>query len=160
MLSTGTRASGRLDEILRIEKDLVFAIIDQLGVRLSETEREEIQKLPTRSSLAFTAFCRGLDFSDRMDFASARQAFKEAVRLDPNFKEAKSELEKIEITPLNDLQFQRLAALDPLETPAQQHLESTAGVFAGVQQSNPATVPLLQTTGILTVTGDLPVGSK
>lgn len=86
---------GRLSEILRIEKELAFALLQQLGVALSESERESIAKVPTESAQAFASYCRGLEAADRRDLTRAQKFFKEALDLDSDFRAAKNELEKL-----------------------------------------------------------------
>jgi len=112
MLGPGTHASGRLSEILRLEKSLVLALLEQLRIRLNVTEREAIQKNIPRSNLAFLAYCRGLDFADRLDYERAAAAFQEALRLDADFQEARTELAKVAVTPLGDEELERLAQRD------------------------------------------------
>ena len=147
------RVTGRLSDILQLEKQLVFGLIEQLEVRLSETEREEIQKLPTESTLAFVSFCRGLDYADSLRIPEARQALQEAVRLDPGFEEARRELETLSTPVLATKQFLELAALDPLESSTQRHLDATAAALN--QGSNGPLIPPAApgTTGTVIVTG-------
>ena len=148
------RATGRISDILRLEKQLAFSLIDQLGARLSESEREAIQKLPTESTLAFVAFCRGLEFADSLRIPQAQQAFAEAVRLDPGFAEAQQQLTTLTTTVLPFERLIDLQAQDQTPSPAAQHLEATAGLL---QNPSAAATPLIPPikTGTLTVTGKL-----
>ncbi len=95
-------SGGRINDIMRIEKELVFALLQQLGVPLSESERESIAKLPTESAQAFASYCRGLEAADRQDLTRAQKFFDEALHLDSDFRAAKKELEKLAAEARND----------------------------------------------------------
>lgn len=155
LVAKTVRTSGRLSDILQIEKQLAFALIQQLGIRLSVTEREEIQKLPTESTLAFVAFCRGLDFADSLKIPQAQSAFTEALRIDPNFQEAQQELDAIATPLISQAQLLQLAEIDPQEALNQQLLQATTNVL----QSPPSlAAPLIPpaSTGTIVVTGKIP----
>jgi len=87
-LDSATDVSGKLEKFFALEKELAFKVVDSMGITLTGTEREAIQKIPTESMLAFLAFCRGLDLSDQGKYQEAAAAFSEAVQIDPNFTEA------------------------------------------------------------------------
>ena len=96
ILSTGEVTSpelvtGRLRDLLRMEKDLVIAISNQLGYRLSEAEQRLILENGTQNLMAFLAYSRGLEAEERGDFAVAAQHFAEAVRADPDFQMARDQ---------------------------------------------------------------------
>jgi tetratricopeptide (TPR) repeat protein len=153
-VSKSVRVTGRLSEILQLEKQLAFSLIDQLGVRLSETERETIQKLPTESTLAFVAFCRGLESADSLRIPQAQQFFSEAVRLDPNFEAAREELNVLTTPVVSNERFMSLQAQDVAPANAEQHLDVTA---AALQNPNAVQTPLIPPiqTGTVTVTGKI-----
>ncbi|KPJ95568.1 MAG: hypothetical protein AMS18_02605 [Gemmatimonas sp. SG8_17] len=96
ILSTGEVTSpesvtGRLRDLMRMEKDLVIAISNQLGYTLSEAERRLILENGTQNLIAFLAYSRGLEAGDRGDYALAAQHFAEAVRADPDFQMAREQ---------------------------------------------------------------------
>ena len=148
------RAVGRLSDVMLLEKQLAFSLIDQLGVPLSETERESIQKLPTESTLAFVAFCRGLQYADSLRIPQAQAAFSEALRLDPSFKAAEQELTTLATAVLPQQQFVALAASDPTASTNAQHLEAISNA---TQNSNASATPLIPPvqTGTIVVRGKL-----
>ncbi len=88
-----TTKSDQLSNLFKIQKDLVFAIITDLGITLTREEEEKIQKIPTKNLQAFMMYCNGLDNERRGDYKGAEAMFKEAVRLDPGFEGAKSRAE-------------------------------------------------------------------
>ncbi len=80
--------SGSMTEYFKLQKDLVFNIIDDMGIKLTDKERESIQIIPTESYLAFVAYSKGLDMEDKGMYQDALNQYKEAVRIDPAFKQA------------------------------------------------------------------------
>ncbi|UCG88984.1 MAG: hypothetical protein JSW71_10790 [Gemmatimonadota bacterium] len=96
ILSTGEvtdpeSITGRLRDLLRMEKDLVIAISNQLGYTLSEAERRLILENGTQNLMAFLAYSRGLEAGDRGDYTVAAQHFAEAVQADPDFQMAREQ---------------------------------------------------------------------
>jgi len=89
--------TGARNRFFLMEKELVFGILDDLDVTLTQEERDAIQKLPTESFLAFLAYCRGLDYEDRGMYREAAEAYQEAVKIDPNFSKAKKKSEETEV---------------------------------------------------------------
>jgi len=85
---------GELAEFFRLEKQIVFDVIDQLGFGLTEAERDSIAHLPTESFVAFLAFSRGLDLLDRGRYKEARDEFDRAASLDPGFREAQEQAQQ------------------------------------------------------------------
>ncbi len=86
-------AEGKLQSIFKLEKDIVFAIIDSLGITLTPEERDAIEKVPTESYLAFLAYCRGLQYKRDGYFPAAQQEFNNALELDPGFTDAGTQLQ-------------------------------------------------------------------
>jgi len=83
-----SNVSGNLSDYFKLEKDLVFNIVDDMGIKLTDKEREDIRIIPTESFLAFVAFSKGLDLEDKGMYQEAANQYKEAVRIDPSFKQA------------------------------------------------------------------------
>jgi len=74
-----------LDDLFRLEKEIAFSLIDDLGITLSQSERARIEQIPTRDIQAFLAFSRGLREEDEGNFGAAATQFQQAARLDPGF---------------------------------------------------------------------------
>ena len=151
-LAKPVRVSGRLSEVLQLEKQLAFSLIDQLGVRLSESEREAIQKLPTESTLAFVSFCRGLEFAASLRIPQAQQSFSEALRIDPNFEAARQELSTLAEPVISNEQLIALQAQDLTPSQAEQHLDATAATLQNPPALPTPLIPPVK-TGTITVTG-------
>ncbi len=77
-----------LDQLFTLEKNIVFGVIDNLGVVPTTAERNAIDQRPTKSLAAFLAYSRGLELEDQGRFDDATRFFDNAVRLDPNFGSA------------------------------------------------------------------------
>ncbi len=76
---------GDVNQIFEIEKEIVFATLDQLGIQLNSEVRKKIGQPATRNFNAFKAYSSGLDQYDMGNFSSAILFFQEAIKLDPNF---------------------------------------------------------------------------
>ena len=87
-------SSGSLERILRVQKDLTFKIIDGMGIVLSSEERDQIEKIPTESILAFMAYSQGLALADQGVWEEALLALEQATLLDPKFDLAEQEAKK------------------------------------------------------------------
>lgn len=83
--------NGSLQQLMRIEKEVVYTLLNQLGIQLSPEEREQIEQIPTQNMQAFLAYSRGLGFRDRGLYQMASTAFGEATTLDPGFTQAAAE---------------------------------------------------------------------
>jgi TolB-like protein len=81
-------ADAALSRFFALEKDLVFRLIGEMGIDLSDAERRQIEYVPTRDMQAFLAYSRGLEAEDDGRFGEAIQHFQQAVQLDPGFGEA------------------------------------------------------------------------
>lgn len=74
-----------LKNLFLLEKQLVFQVIDDMNIRLTPEEKENIQRIPTKSIQAFLAYCMGLEMEDQGSFDQAIDYFKQALMIDPNF---------------------------------------------------------------------------
>jgi hypothetical protein len=81
-------AENSLDRIFDMQKELVFGVIERLGITLSPAERQSIEQRPTRSVQAFLAYSRGLEASDAGRLDEARDFFNNARAIDPSFGSA------------------------------------------------------------------------
>ena len=85
--------SDALDNLFRLEKELVFDVIKKLGIKLTASERTAIQHIPTKNMQAFMMYSIGLDKEDAHDFEAAKVYFGQAASLDPGFERAKGKTE-------------------------------------------------------------------
>ncbi|MHB1048983.1 MAG: tetratricopeptide repeat protein [Bacteroidota bacterium] len=85
-----TNITGDINNFFRLQKNLVFKIIDEMQIKLSDEEREAILEIPTENFFAFLQYSRGLDFEDRGMYTQAYDAYSQAAAADPNFSQAKT----------------------------------------------------------------------
>ena len=85
-----TSETDALDNLFRLEKDLVFGVVKTLGITLTAVEREAIQRVPTQNLNAFLLYSIGLEKEDAHDFEAAGVYFNQAAALDPGFVGAKN----------------------------------------------------------------------
>ena len=84
-----TDVSGTMTDFFRLEKDLVFKILDELKIRLTDDERESILEIPTENFFAFLQYSQGIDYEDKGLYVQAVQSYSGAVQADPKFTQAK-----------------------------------------------------------------------
>ena len=80
-----------LDQFFEMEKALVFALFDAMGVTLTPAERERILDRRTDNLQSLLAYGRGLEASQRGAFGEAADHFNRAAQLDPGFALARTE---------------------------------------------------------------------
>lgn len=85
-----------LKNLFKLEKELVFALIEEMGIQLSPREREQILRVPTRNLQAFLAYSTGLELEDAGNFKAATRLYQQAKNLDPNFRLAEKKAETAE----------------------------------------------------------------
>jgi tetratricopeptide (TPR) repeat protein len=93
-----------LDEILRIQKAMVFEILEYLGVQPSDADRDSIMAKPTESLEAFVAFSKGVEFMQLGMFEEAIKQFELALQFDGGFNLASEQLSDAE-TAFSNQQF-------------------------------------------------------
>ncbi len=129
----GAPINGALQDVLRLQKDLLHRILQALGIELTPRERRDIDELPTRDFLAFLAFSRGLALEDQGQESEAAGAYREATRLDPSFDAAAIRARICSVTPASQQQLDRrelsrLSRPEPL--PADKVLQT--GTWTGL----------------------------
>ena len=82
-----------LRNLFKMEKDLVFSLLDEMNVALTMQERMKIQEIPTKNLQAFLNYCKGLQMENRGDFGQAAKFFEQAKKIDPDFKKAEQKVE-------------------------------------------------------------------
>jgi hypothetical protein len=131
-----TRSDGTLQDLLRLEKDIVVGLADRLGYTLSEAERRAILENGTQNLAAFLAYSRALEAEDRGDYQAAARYYQQAVRSDPGFTQARNGLSATVVAT-------EVETADASETPvlaggveaAEQQLGSVAEESADVASS-------------------------
>jgi len=97
---SGAEASGTFRQLLDLEKQLVFGLATELGIQLTEAERQRILRQGPKNLAAFLAYSRGLDALDARDYRAAAAAFGAAARADPSFQQAHQQQQGAEAAPV------------------------------------------------------------
>jgi TolA-binding protein len=96
---SGAQANGSFKQLLDLEKQLVFGLATQLGIQLTDAERQRILRQGPKNLAAFLAYSQGLDALDRGDYRAATAAFSAAVRADPSFQAAQQQQQAAAAAP-------------------------------------------------------------
>ncbi|HYU27975.1 MAG TPA: CsgG/HfaB family protein [Gemmatimonadales bacterium] len=95
----GAQANGTFKQLLDLEKQLVFGLATELGIQVTEAERQRILRQGPKNLAAFLAYSNGLEALDRGDYRAAAAAFSAAVRADPSFQPAQQQQQAAEAAP-------------------------------------------------------------
>ena len=82
-----------LKNLFKMEKDLVFSLLNEMNIVLSVQERMKIQEIPTKNLQAFLTYCMGLQMENNGNFGQAAKFFQQAKQIDPDFKQASQKIE-------------------------------------------------------------------
>ena len=127
-------AAGPIDELYRIQKDVLFHVLDSLNIYLPTKERRSLEVPPTASTPALLAFFLGIDASDRKQYRQAADLYTRALAEDPSFDLAREALQ--ELTDRNllvDLEATPVAQEPaPLPPPAESEMSSSMKIGLGV----------------------------
>lgn len=109
--------SGALADLFELKSEIVFQVVDRLGVELSTEEREQIQRVPTRNLQAFLAYSRGLEAEAQGNYEAAAEAYGQAHELDPGFSRAAEQQEEMQgLSAAGGSTEQALLAASRIET--------------------------------------------
>jgi len=142
---TGAEANGTFKQLLDLEKQIVFGLATELGIQLTEAERQRILRQGPKNLAAFLAYSKGLEALDRGDYRGAAAAFAAAVRADPSFRSAVEQQQAAEAAPA--LQATPGDLTTALETVVQNPPPAEQAADGALRQ---ATVDVSATIGDLT----------
>ncbi len=108
-------SEGNLNDLIAIEKEILFDIIRQMEIVLTPDEKAELEKPISTSIPALMLLFRGIDASDHGNYAQAADLYKQALSQDPNLTLAREALNEINML---DLASQAEAASGREATPA------------------------------------------
>jgi len=160
---SGAQASGTFKQLLDLEKQLVFGLAAQLGIQLTDAERQRILRQGPRNLAAFLAYSEGLEALDRGDYGAAAAAFGASVRADPSFQAAQQQQQAAQAAPAvlasgGDV-VSVVDAVEQLTTPPEPASEA-ALASAGTDVSPSVADALTQHTGGPTTQPDLTPASQ
>jgi len=88
-------AGGSLEELFRMEKDLLFNIVEQLNIYVSPAQKKELEMPLSKSSAALLALFLGIDYSDKAMFRDASKMYDRAIAEDPGLQLAQDSLQEL-----------------------------------------------------------------
>ena len=136
--------AGGLAALLDLEKNLVLSISEAMGYTPSLAERTRILNNGTRNLAAFLAYSAGLEAAALGDYGAAARHYEQAVRLDPEFEQARGQLGEVRAVEM-------VASSTPA-TLAQVAMESDAAVAEALEIGSFAVDGALQNS-VLDVAG-------
>lgn len=77
--------SGKLEDFFVLQKEVVFAFLENNGIDLTLQEKESIATIPTQNLESFLAFSKGLLLEDAGKFNEASLEYQRAAQIDPQF---------------------------------------------------------------------------
>src|SRR5213594_1686565 len=93
------QVTGPFQRLLELEKQVVLDLAAQLGIAVTEAERQEILRQGPRNLAAFLAYSRGLEAMDRGRYGAAARHFRAATQADPSFQAARQGQEAATAAP-------------------------------------------------------------
>ena len=94
-------SEGDMEELIRLEKDLAFKIVEALKIKLSEKQKKKLEKPMSTNLRALEYLFAGVDYSDQGKYRLARTYFEQAIKHDPGLtmaREAIMELMHLNVT--------------------------------------------------------------
>ena len=88
--------TGNIADYFKMQKALVFNILNEIGIRPTDEEREAIQIIPTESYLAFLSYCNALELEDQGKYDEAIEQFGQALEIDPSFNQVQAKLDNLQ----------------------------------------------------------------
>ena len=85
-------AAGTVDELFKLEKKVLFNIIDHMQIALSPQKKAELKRPLSTNTAALLALFAGIDYSDRGLYLRAANMYKQALLADPQLVMAKDAL--------------------------------------------------------------------
>jgi hypothetical protein len=159
---------GELRRVMRLEKDLLFSILDAMGIEPTPELRRQLEDPATDNFLAFLAYGRGLLLEEEGRTGEALEAYREAVRNDPGFQAAQQQADALSATPADRDQLDRAALLqntvignDPIDRLLLTGTWGGIGPGPAVDRNDdlyPTVTPAEKVSGggVIIVEGDLP----
>ena len=117
---------GSLDQLLALEKELVFGIVEALQLQLDEAETEALRVPLSTNILALLHLFKGIDSSDRGNYQNAARNYEKALALDPKLNLAGNALAELEALGL----AQRNAAIRSLMQSIRSRTSHTDNPFS------------------------------
>ncbi len=127
--------TGALDELFRLEKEILFNIIEYMQISVSPQKKAELERPLSESTPALLALFLGIDYSDRGLYDMAAKMYNQALVEDPSLELAKSalqELKEIGLIRSESEEMQEPEKTDPSEPAADTEGGISMGTVVGI----------------------------
>lgn len=88
-------SSGLMDELLRMEKEILFELLRLLDEEPTEAQRQELMKPIAKDLRALMFLFRGIQSSDLGDYEQAAAYYRQALAVEPGLPPAESALSEL-----------------------------------------------------------------
>ena len=88
-------AEGTVSVLFQIQKELLFSIVEQLEISLSETQKAALRIPLSTNARALFYFFMGLDYSDRQMYDRAGSYYEKANQAEPGLRPATDALKEL-----------------------------------------------------------------
>jgi len=93
-------AEGNLNDLIAIEKEILFEIVRLMDITLTPAQKVELEKPMSTSVPALMLFFKGVDASDNGKYSEAADLYKQALAKDPDLSMAKDAVKEIKALDL------------------------------------------------------------
>ncbi len=93
-------AEGDLADLIAIEKAILFEIVRNIGIELTDEQKEALEKPLSTSVPALMAYFKGIEASDKGEYAQAAKQYADAAAKDPDLSLAQEGIDEIEALDL------------------------------------------------------------
>ncbi len=116
-LSHQPAVAGKFEQLSKLEKEILFNIVDQLQITLSPGKKIELQIPLSTSTTALLALFLGIDHSDKGQYTQAKRMYEQALVEDPDLKMAKTGLQELKGLEGDSVEEVAVFADEPLSPP-------------------------------------------
>ncbi len=88
-------STGPFEDLLRMEKEILFEIVRLLDLQLSPAQIQELRKPLTTNLRALMYWFQGVTLSDRRNYAQAAASYEKAFKADPDFRPAAAAIDEL-----------------------------------------------------------------
>jgi TolB-like protein len=89
-------SAGDIDNLVQLEKEILFNITDKLSIFIPEEKRKELMVPLSLSTTALLALFLAVDYSDKGMYEKAAQLYSEALAEDPGLELARESLTELQ----------------------------------------------------------------
>ncbi len=106
-------AEGNLNDLIAIEKEILFEIIRLMDVALTPDQKADLEKPISTSVPALLLLFKGIDASDHGNYSEAAKLYEQALTKDPNLTPAREALNEIKALDLTSQSVEATQAEQP-----------------------------------------------